>query len=47
VFPEYYEEVSTIELVNDIFFMIDIMLSFFKISGDNRTLGRTAWNYAS
>jgi hypothetical protein len=31
VFPEYYPEVRSIELINDIFFMIDIVLSFSKL----------------
>jgi hypothetical protein len=47
VFPEYYPEVRSIELINDIFFMIDIVLSFFKINGDNRVLSKTAWHYLS
>jgi hypothetical protein len=38
VFPEYYNRVEVFELVNDIFFIIDACLSFFKIYGDNRTL---------
>ncbi len=47
VFPEYYDNVQTLELVNDVFFLIDIMMSFFKIYGDNRTLQKTAWHYFS
>lgn len=38
VFPEYYNRVEVFELVNDVFFIIDACLSFFKIYGDNRTL---------
>jgi len=47
VFPEYFSSVETIELINDIFFICDIVLSFFKIQGDNRTLAKTSWNYAT
>lgn len=47
VFPEYFESVATIELINDIFFICDITLSFFKIQGDNRTLAKTSWSYAT
>jgi hypothetical protein len=45
VFPEYYPTVESFELVNDVFFILDIFLSFFKIYGDNRTLSKTAINY--
>ncbi len=45
VFPEYYNRVEVFELVNDIFFIIDACLSFFKIYGDNRTLSQTSWHY--
>ena len=45
VFPEYYSSVQSFELVNDIFFILDAFLSFFKMVGDYRTLSQTSWHY--
>jgi hypothetical protein len=47
VFPEHYQSVQVFELINDIFFIIDAFLSFFKIYGDYRTLPETSWHYFS
>ena len=46
MFPEHYNEVRTIEIVNDVVFSIDILLSFFKIKAEDMiTLRKTALNY--
>ena len=45
MFPEYYKSVHSFEFVNDIFFIVDAFLCFFKMYGDSTTLPQTAWHY--
>jgi len=43
VFKEYYDNVKMLEMIIDVFFILDITLSFFKMKKNCKTLKQTAF----